>query len=231
MGKNTFILVHGAWHGGWCWNKVVPLLEKSGNTVFTPTLTDATPSTNLTTHISDIVQLIEKENLKEVILVGHSYAGSVISGVAEIKPEKIEKLIYLDAIVPENGKSTVDYLPSLPSYAKEISVSKERFAVLLPPLPEFFGIEDADDIAWMKNLLSPIALGCLTEKSRILNPVVDKIGKTYILCSIPLSQESGHAFLTAYNKFNSADMNCYKVNAPHDVMITHPAKLVNLLLK
>lgn len=231
MKGNPFILVHGAWHGGWCWEKVVPLLEIGGNKVFTPTLTEATPSTNLTTHISDIVQLIEKENLKEVILVGHSYAGSVISGVAEIKPEKIEKLIYLDAIVPENCKSTVDYLPSLPSYAKKISVSKGQFAILLPPPPEFFGIKDADDIAWMKKLLSPIALGCLTEKSRILNPVVDKIGKTYILCSIPLSSESGHAFSAAYNKFKSVGMNCHKIDAPHDVMITHPAELVDLLLK
>src|ERR1700750_3159838 len=89
--KNAiYVLVHGAWHGGWCWDKFTPLLKSAGHQVFTPTLTGLgershllTSQTDLMTHVQDIVNVLEYENLNDVILVGHSYAGMVISGVAE----------------------------------------------------------------------------------------------------------------------------------------------------
>src|SRR5262245_35158330 len=108
----TFVLVHGAWHGGWCWRRVTDLLEKKGHKVFTPTMTGLgershliDPKINLATHITDIVNVIKWEGLKDIVLVGHSYGGSVVSGVAEQAGDAIGSIVFLDAFLPENGDS------------------------------------------------------------------------------------------------------------------------------
>ena len=111
----TFVLVHGAWHGGWCWRFVRPLL--GGHDVYAPSLTGlgerkhlARADVDLDTHIADVVSLLEMEDLCDVVLVGHSYGGMVITGAADRAPERIGRLVYLDAFVPENGKCTLDYV-------------------------------------------------------------------------------------------------------------------------
>src|SRR6476660_1698835 len=95
----AFVLVHGAWHGGWCWKRVTPLLRAAGHEVFAPTLTGlgerahlASRGINLDTHINDVVMLMEAEELEDVVLVGHSYAGMVITGVADRAPQRIRRL-------------------------------------------------------------------------------------------------------------------------------------------
>jgi pimeloyl-ACP methyl ester carboxylesterase len=106
----TFVLVHGAWHGGWCYARVARLLRAAGHDVYTPTLTGvgerahlAALSMTLTTHVRDIVNVLEYENLSDVILCGHSYGGMVITGVAAAAGERIRTLFYLDAFLPEDG--------------------------------------------------------------------------------------------------------------------------------
>jgi pimeloyl-ACP methyl ester carboxylesterase len=108
----TFVLVHGAWHGGWCWRRVSDLLEKKGHKVFTPTMTGLGERShlldakiNLATHVTDIVNVIKWESLNDIVLVGHSYGGAVVSGVAEQVPEAIGCFVFLDAFAPENGES------------------------------------------------------------------------------------------------------------------------------
>ncbi len=108
----TIVFVHGAWGGGWQYTKVQPLLEQAGHTVFRPTMTGlgervhlGGPDVGLSTHIEDIVNVLEFEELEEVVLVGHSYGGMVIAGVADRVPERIAKLVYFDAILPEDGES------------------------------------------------------------------------------------------------------------------------------
>jgi len=110
--QQTIVFVHGAWAGGWHYTKVQPLLEEAGHTVYRPTMTGlgervhlARPDVGLSTHIEDIVKVLEFEDLEEVVLVGHSYGGMVIAGVAERVPERIAKLVFFDAILPENGES------------------------------------------------------------------------------------------------------------------------------
>ena len=105
--KLTFVIVHGAWGGGWSWKEVDHLLTADGHTVYRPTLTGqgervhlASPSVGLDTHIADIVNVIKFENLHDIVLVGHSYAGMVITGVAQQVPDRISRLIYLDALLP-----------------------------------------------------------------------------------------------------------------------------------
>jgi pimeloyl-ACP methyl ester carboxylesterase len=108
----TIVFVHGAWGGGWQYTKVQPLLEEAGHTVYRPTMTGlgervhlGGPDVGLSTHIEDIVKVLEFEDLHEVVLVGHSYGGMVIAGVAERVPERIANLVFFDAILPENGES------------------------------------------------------------------------------------------------------------------------------
>lgn len=108
----TFLFVHGAWGGGWEYAKVDSILSGKGHNVFRPTLTGlgervhlANEEINLTTHITDIINVIKFENLDHIVLVGHSYGGMVISGVAEQIPESIDHLVYLDAFVPNDGES------------------------------------------------------------------------------------------------------------------------------
>jgi len=118
-GENpTYLLVHGAWHSGQCWERVVPLLAAAGHRVVAPSLTGygdkarlLSREVGLDTHVDDIVGLIIEEDLTEVVLVGHSYAGLVISSAANQVPERIAGLVYLDAMVPEDGESAVDIQP------------------------------------------------------------------------------------------------------------------------
>jgi pimeloyl-ACP methyl ester carboxylesterase len=105
----TFVLVHGAWHGGWCWRRVADRLERRGHKVYTPTLTGLgervhllTASVDLNTHITDVVNVIKFEDLKNIILVGHSYGGCIISGVAEQMLPAIASIVFVDAFLPEH---------------------------------------------------------------------------------------------------------------------------------
>src|SRR3954449_4648480 len=114
----TFVLVHGAWHGSWCWKRVRKALQSAGHDVFTPTLTGvadrshlASPNVNLEMHVADVVNLIRWEELDDVVLCGHSYSGCVIPGVADRVPERLRALVYLDAFILENGQSLHDTLP------------------------------------------------------------------------------------------------------------------------
>jgi pimeloyl-ACP methyl ester carboxylesterase len=134
----TFVLVHGAWHGGWCWRRVSDLLEKKGHKVFTPTMTglgershllDA--KVNLATHVTDILNVIKWESLNDIVLVGHSYGGAVVSGVAEQVPEAIGCLVFLDAFVPENGESVA----SLTTRRQAIDELVQKGETSMKPVP------------------------------------------------------------------------------------------------
>ena len=115
----TFVLVHGGWHGGWCWNRVSKLLSAKQHTVVAPTLTGLgershllSPEIDLETHVLDIVNVMKWQELRDVVLVGHSYGGMVISGVAERMERSIASLVMLDAMVPASGQSVNDLASS-----------------------------------------------------------------------------------------------------------------------
>src|SRR4051812_3733508 len=114
----TFLLVHGAWHGGWCYRRVERLLRAEGHTVHAPTLAglgdrshEFRSDLTLADHVADVLAVIHYEELDDIVLVGHSYGGCVISAVADVVPEKIRTLVYLDAFVPEDGRCQMDYMP------------------------------------------------------------------------------------------------------------------------
>src|SRR5215213_8165836 len=160
----TFVLVHGGWHGGWCWKYVTPLLRAAGHAVFTPTLTGvgerahlARPDTGLETHIQDIVGVLTYEDLQRVLLVGHSLGGPVITGVADRIAERIAHLIYLDATIPRDGQADVDCYP--PEFG--VRALAERFLaeekhVSAPPAEEHpFGITKEKQARWVNSKLTP----------------------------------------------------------------------------
>src|ERR1700761_8505199 len=149
----TFVLVHGAGHGGWCFARVADLLREQGHRVFTPTLSglaersdENVRSINLTTHINEIVKLFKWQELDDVVLCGHSYGGMVIGGVADKIPERIRNLVFLDAVIPENGKSMTDYVfpgEALLQVMDAVGVFGGGLVLPAPPAG-FFKVNEAD---------------------------------------------------------------------------------------
>ncbi len=234
----TIVLVHGAYQGGWCWKKVVDLLSAEHLSVITPTLTGLgershllSSRVNLSTHITDIVNVLKYEELHDVILVGHSYAGMVISGAAEVVPDKIKHLVYLDAILPVDGETMIDIQPSIKSRAGEIIVSGEKVVVLVPPALGVFGVDRPEDVAWMQPLLTPHPYASYTEPIKITNPKVSCIRKTYLLSEIQASQESRHAHELAFERAQGGLWSREKIPGPHAAMVTHPKELSKKILE
>lgn len=188
--KSTFILVHGAWHGGWCWRDVRRILQSAGHTVFTPTLTGLgershlrSSSINVDTHVLDIANLITWEELDRVILVGHSYGGAIVSGVCDRMKERIAHAVYLDAIVPRNGETI---LPGGTAQA-----ARERFGELKDgylvsaPNPDSFGLTDSDPEKrdWVLRHLTPHLLGTWTQPIVLKTGGSDGVPRTFIYCN------------------------------------------------
>lgn len=142
----SFVICHGAWGGGWEWQNVATLLRQAGHVVYTPTLTGlgershlVNPHIDLHTHIQDVVSVLEYEDLRDVILAGHSYGGMVVTGVAERAPERLRELVYLDAFVPRNGESVNDLVtaavgPAVAAHMEE-AVNTYGEGYLAPPPP------------------------------------------------------------------------------------------------
>src|SRR6202040_1266512 len=140
--RATFVLVHGAWHGSWCWKRVRKALQARGHDVFTPTLTGVgershllSPDVNLDTHITDVVNLIRWEELSDVVLCGHSYGGCVVTGVADRLPDRIGAMVYLDAFTPEDGESLLDILPGPKRIQLLEATAREGEGWMMPPIP------------------------------------------------------------------------------------------------
>lgn len=144
----NIVFVHGSCHGGWCWKKILPYFDSNEFNIYSPTLTGlgershlANETTDLYTHIEDILQVFKYEDLFDVILVGHSYAGMVISGVAEMIPDKIKLLIYLDAYIPQDGKTAFDLVPKLLDlYKGRIMQDQDKPWLVRSYTPDEFGL-------------------------------------------------------------------------------------------
>lgn len=183
----TFVLVHGAWHGSWCWKRVRARLRAQGHEVFTPTLTGIGERSHLLdraidleTHIRDVEQLIRWEELTDVILCGHSYGGMVISGAADRLPERLRALVYIDAFVPEDGKAVFDYL--LPERAATFrqQAAAQGDGWRLPPLPGAAFNLNAADLAWVDRQCTAQPLATFTQPLRLSRPV-DELARVALI--------------------------------------------------
>jgi pimeloyl-ACP methyl ester carboxylesterase len=228
----TFVLVHGAWHGGWCWRRVAELLRAQGHTVFTPTLTGLAdrshllaPGVGLGTHVTDIVNLLKWEQLSDVVLCGHSYGGMIITGVAEKMQPAIRSIVYLDAFVPLNGESVFDLTG--PAVHKVLREAQAKNLIAVPPRSaEAFGVNVADR-AWVDSQCTPQPIATFTEKLAVTG-ANERIGKKAYIRAASYPSPGFDAALARVK----ADPSWRTFAAPcgHDVMIDEPKWLAKILL-
>jgi pimeloyl-ACP methyl ester carboxylesterase len=166
----TFVLVHGAWSGGWCYGRVADLLRARGHRVFAPTLTGQgershllAGSVNLTTHMTDVMNVFHYEGLSGVVLAGHSYGGMVVTGVADRIPEKVAALVYLDAFLPEDGQSLFDI--NIPANTQRfVANAGDCGGLAVPPPPAAFFNVNANDAARVDALATPFPMAAMAER-------------------------------------------------------------------
>jgi pimeloyl-ACP methyl ester carboxylesterase len=229
----TFLLVHGAWHGGWCWRRVSDLLEKRGHKVFAPTLTGLgershllNASVNLDTHIADIVNVIKWENLNGICLVAHSYGGWPVSGALEQVPDRVTSVVYLDAFVPEDGQKGLDFASEFSRQGTMAAIAKGELSRPAPKA-ETFHVNEKDR-AWVDSKLTPQPVGVALQPIK-LTAVREKIAKkTYIRAPIYPQPTFDKVYAA---KKSDASWRTYEVPCGHDVMVDMPDRLLEILLE
>jgi pimeloyl-ACP methyl ester carboxylesterase len=195
----TFVLVHGAWGGAWSWNKLVaPRLRQAGHAVHAVTLTGlgerahlATPEVDLDTHIQDVVNVLFYEDLRDVLLVGHSYGGMVITGVADRCPERLSQLVYLDAAVPADGQALADQFG--PERRRELSerAAREGDGWRLPPGP-MQGDDPPEILAWAAPRRQAQPLKTFTQPLRLTHGETT-LPRAYVYCAAGKAPDSPQA--------------------------------------
>ena len=229
----TFVLVHGAWHGSWCWARVRRALLAQGHQVFTPTLTGVGERSHLLSrdidlqvHVDDVANLIRWEQLDEVILCGHSYGGCVISGVAEALPDRIAALVYLDAFLLEDGESLHDLLPA---EHRELQVSladAHGDGWKVPPIPaEVFNVNPLDR-DWVDRQCTPEPLATFQQKIRLTGAAARIARNHYIFAS----GWEDTPFRGSHERAKARGWTTSEVASGHDVMLDAPEALVAELL-
>jgi pimeloyl-ACP methyl ester carboxylesterase len=233
----SFVLVHGGAHGGWCYERVARILRSAGHDVHTPTMTGlgershlVRPGIDLDLHIRDIVAVLHYEDLRDVILVGHSYGGMVITGVADRASERISHLVYLDAAMPANGESLADMVgPLMDATHRTASMVDGVELVLAPgtePMDANYGVTDPADIAWMGERLTPHPWTCFTQRLRLTNEAaLWDIPQSAICCTSTLE------FLMPRMERARAAGRVWDIDTGHDLMITEPRAVAELLLR
>lgn len=223
----TFMLVHGGHHGGWCYKKVARLLQARGNIVYNPSMTGMGerehlrfPGMNLDTHITDIVRILEVDDLTDVVLVGHSYGGMIITGVADRATDRVAHRVYLDAAYPANGESLLVHaganIAPLEATMRVVDgVELVGFPEHMPP--HFFGITDPEDAAFTAARLGPQPWACYTQPLVLTNEAAMRaLPESHIICTstIPGRQMD---LLRARSQGRVWD-----IDTGHDLMITEP---------
>ena len=231
----TFVLVHGAAHGGWCYGPVARLLRDKGHDVLTPTLTGTGErshlidrSVDLDTHITDVVNVLVYEDLRDVVLVGHSYAGMVITGVADRALDRIGHLVFLDAAQPRNGEALVDLVAGL-EHLKDAGTMVDGVQLILTPdNGHTYGVTDPDTCAWMLQRLTPHPWRTFSQPL-VLEHEAEVLGlpSTAITCPDTLERQPTQNNIA---RANAAD-NVWHLDGGHDLMLVDPEGVVELLLR
>ena len=234
--SRTFVLVHGAWHGGWCWVRVAERLQAAGHRVFTPTLTGLgdrahllSPDVGLDTFIEDVVGTLETGGLTDTILVGHSFGGVPITGAADRMPDRIAQLVYLDAMLPQDGRSVFDLVaPELAAERRRQAQATGGGLALPPPPASAFGVKAPADVEWLERRLRPQPLRGYEDRLRLRHPFGNGLTITYIACTEP-----PYALLLPIHAYarQQPGWQYLELATGHDAMITAPDALTALLLR
>jgi len=234
---SSYVLVHGGGHGGWCWQKLAPLLRAQGHDVYTPTLTGLgershllNAEIDLDTHIADVVGVLKYEDLTNVILVGHSYGGMVITGVADRALSRVGQLVYLDAASPIDGESLAITSPGMMEFARRQARVVEGIELVLWPdsdAVKAYGVTNPDDFAWLQPKLTPHPWKCFEQPLRLANQeAVKRIPRTNINCTETLRIRPAERRQRAL----TAD-RVWEIDTGHDLMITAPQAVAEMLLR
>jgi pimeloyl-ACP methyl ester carboxylesterase len=228
-----FVLVHGAWHGGWCWRRVADLLEKQGHKVFTPTLTGLgershlmSADITLDTHITDVVNVIKWEDLRDICLVAHSYGGWPVSGALEQVLDRVSSVIFLDAFVPEDGQKGFDFASD---FSRKGTIEAQQKGEISRPAPpaSAFRVNDKD-LAWVQSKLTPQPLALAFSAIKLTGAREKVAKKTYIRA--PAYPQPAFDKYYAAKKADPSWRTC-EVSSGHDVMVDAPERLTEILLE
>ena len=231
----TYVLVHGGGHGGWCYQRVARLLRTAGHDVYTPTLTGLgershllSSEVDLDLHIRDIVAVLHFDDLRDVILVGHSYGGMVITGVADRAADRIGRVVYLDAANPVDGQSLVDVAGPVIEAVRPDGRVVDGVELVLLPSPDaglLYGVTDPDDLAWMADRLTGHPWRCFEQKLELTNVAAMRAIPTYhIVCTTTLATRDPDLVARA-----RAEDRLWDIDTGHDLMITEPEAVAELL--
>ena len=229
---STFILVHGAWHGGWCWDRVAPLLRGAGHEVHAPTLTGLSerahllsPLVGLETHVEDVLRLIDVLGLRDVVLVGHSYAGQVVSAVTDRRSEVITRRVYLDAFVGSDGEAARDLLPETVEHHWAESAAEQGFGWLVPVRKlSVLGVTDQADVEWLLPKLTPHPWKTYTDPLR-LTGAADEVPTAFIECVSWM-----RIFANQADRARDRGWPVHELDTGHEAMVTAPKALAEMLL-
>lgn len=227
----TFVLVHGSFHGGWCWERVAIRLRAAGHTVDTPTLTGlgershlVHPRVGLDLHVRDVVQALEYDDRREVVLVGHSYGGMVITGVAEHCADRVAHVVYLDGFRPEHGQSAWDISPDAKERWEEAADEAGNGWLVPPPDPkEAYGMSGSD-AEWVRENLVSTPLLTHEQPVRAPDARATDVPQTYVACS----QYEG--FESEARRARNEEIEYHELDAGHDAMVTAPEEVTAILL-
>jgi pimeloyl-ACP methyl ester carboxylesterase len=231
----TYVLVHGGGHGGWCYQRVARILRSAGHEVHTPTMTGLgershllRPEIDLDLHIRDIVSVLHYDDLRDVILVGHSYGGMVITGVADRAADRIGRLVFLDAATPTNGQSLVDVAGPVIEAVRPDGRVVDGIELVLLPSPEaglLYGVTDPNDLAWMADRLTGHPWKCFEQKLDLTNEAAFRaIPQYHIVCTSTLATRDPDLVAQA-----RAEDRLWDIDTGHDLMITEPEAVAELL--
>ena len=234
------MLVHGAWHGGWCWGKVAERLRAAGHRVFTPTLTGLgdrahliAPNVGLATHVEDVISTLDMEDLSDVVLVGHSFGGAVIGGVAEARADRIRRLVFLDALLLHSGQSPFSQLPREMVEARKAGAIKTpglfgETLAMPPPPPSVFGVTDAERRRLGREPAQASSNQTYEDSLELKRPLGAGRPTTYIACTNPTYQA-----MAPERQWVKAqpDWIYLELATGHDAMILAPDALTEMLLR
>lgn len=223
----TFVLVHGGGHGGWCYQPVARRLQAKGHTVYAPSLSgmgehaqNMHAGIDLDWQVNDVVQLLHYEDLRDAILVGHSYGGMVITGAADRATDRVGHRVYLDAAYPQNGEALADHAPMTREARKAGRVVDGVELFLFPEMGElvgYYGITDPATIEWAKQRFTPHPWACFEQPLVLRNEAAMRaIPESHIICTVTKPGRD-MALLTERSQGRVWD-----IDTGHDLMLTEP---------
>jgi pimeloyl-ACP methyl ester carboxylesterase len=235
---STFVLVHGAWQTSSTWDLIVPLLQKAGHVVV-PQLSGLendgialSPSISLSTHIENVVEVLNRENLDHVTLVGHSYAGMIITGVAEQVPHRLDRLVYVDAFIPDDGQSVLDLLPVplVEMFQQVADGNGEGWRLRAGEAQlDMWGLKPGPARDFVQLRLSDFSLRCFEQAISLPTGAATRVPRTFIGC-VAEEYPARSVFRRFGDRARNEEWTCHELPTGHECHVEMPDEFVSKLL-